>query len=50
MSSGELNLKGIPYPTYAKVIYWVLVIVPILAIIIGGAHQAYVHDFNWVIF
>lgn len=41
MPASEISLKGIPYPTYAKVIGWLIVAVPLSAIPICALIQAY---------
>lgn len=46
--SAEMNLKGIPYPTYAKVIGWIIVSIPLSVIPLCGFFQAKKHNYNWV--
>jgi solute carrier family 6 amino acid transporter-like protein 5/7/9/14 len=43
----ELNLRGVVYPFYSKVIGWIIVAVPISSIFIIGLIQAFKHKFNW---
>ncbi len=48
VSSGEINIKGITYPTYSKVIGYIFVLLPLAAIPGCGIYQAKKHNFNWV--
>ena len=48
LPSNEMTLKGIPYPFYSKVIGFVIAAIPISAIFIFGAIQAFKYEFNWV--
>lgn len=48
--ASELNLRGIPYPFYSKIIGWIIALIPISAIIILAITQSIKYKFNWVIF
>lgn len=46
--SGEIHLKGIEYPSYAKAIGWVIVAIPLIPIPVCALYQAKKHNFDWV--
>jgi hypothetical protein len=48
MPSQELNIRGIKYPTSAKVVGYFLSAVPLFFLIFFGIKQAIDYKFNWV--
>ena len=48
MPSGELSLRGIKYPFYAKVIGWIIAWLPTLIIIVFAIYKCFSYEFDWV--
>lgn len=46
--ASELNLRGIPYPLYSKIIGWIIALIPISSIIILAITQSIKYKYDWV--
>ena len=49
MPSAPLNLKGVEYPLYSRMIGYFFTLTPLLAIPGCALYQLRQHDYNWVI-
>lgn len=48
MPSPELNIRGITYPLGAKIVGYIISLVPLAILIYFGAQQAIAYNYNWV--
>lgn len=48
MPSTELNIRGITYPLGAKVVGWIISLIPLGILIYFGVKQAIEYKYDWV--
>lgn len=48
MPSTELNIRGITYPLGAKVVGWIISLIPLGILVYFGVKQAIAYNYDWV--